>query len=246
MKLESSDEKIFIQTNDSVFFNSKSVFVEYIDVIKSPYFLFIYAMNSSEDKRVLKDPFDMEKITSLESVEAVTEWYYTRKNQNPLIDLVPDERLSTLDFDAVDRFMDLQMRENEVLVHHSSPLNFVNVINNLMVDSLLVPKVYIWYPYDNPVIAADVKSLFESDDVVFRHGPLEKCLADVPNDSTFVFSDMTNILVLEDLQKLDYSSIITPIDFAYNRIDDELPLIDIEKMQESHVFKYNQFFATIE
>lgn len=239
------NEKMMIRSTDSIFLNSKSIFVEYIDIIKSPYFLFLYALMSAEDK-VLKEPFDTEILKSLESIEALSEWYYCRHSQNPLIDLIPEENISFTNFDKVDEFMDLQLRESDVIIKGSSPLNFVNVINRLMTDSLLVPKVYIWYPYDNPNIGEDVRTLFKNEDIEFMHGNIGRCLKEIPQDSTYVFSDISNILVLEELNKLDMSSILIPVDFAYNLDEKKELLLDIDGLQKDHVFKINKFVATAE
>ena len=239
-------EKILIRATDSVFLNAKSIFVEYIDIIKSPYFLFLYAIMSSTDE-VLKEPFNTEIIKSMgDDPEALAEWFYCRHSQNPLFDLVPDELMSTLDFNKVDAFMDMQLRENEVLVQGSSPLNFAKVLQRLMTDSLLVSDVFIWYPYDNPVIKNDVHELFTNPDVHFMHGDIVRCIRDVPPDSTYVFSDVTNILVLDELGKLDYSSVIVPVDFAYNLDENKESLIDFEGLQKDHTFKIDRFVSTAE
>ena len=237
-------EKMIIRSSDSVFLNSKCVFVEYIDIIKSPYFLFLYALSSADDDKILKEPFDMEPIRNIKDPDELATWYYCRRSQNPLFDLIPDERISITNFDRVDEFMDLQLKENDVLIKGSSPLNFVNVIKNLMTDSILVPKVYIWYPYDNPNVRSDIDELFDNKDVEFVHGDITKCLKYIPEDSTYVFSDITNLIVLEELGKLDMSSILLPVDFRYNLDDKEKPLIDIEQLQNDHPFKVDRFVAT--
>ena len=237
------NEKMMIRSADSVFLNSKSVFVEYIDVIKSPYFLFLYAIMSS-DKTVLKEPFDMEIIKNIKDTEELVKWYYCRKNQNPLFDLISDESMATVKFDNVDDFMNKQLEENEVLIKGSSPLNFASVIQKLMTDSILVQKVYIWYPYDNRNIRNDIQTLFQNKDIEFVYGPIDKCLKNIPNDSTYVFSDITNILVLEELEKLDMASILLPVDFAYNLDENDQSLIDLDGLQKDHVFKVNRFLST--
>ena len=222
----------------------KCEFVEYIDIIKSPYFLFLYALSSSKEDKILKEPFDTEVIRNIKDPDDLATWYYSRKNQNPLFDLIPEDRISVTNFDKVDEFMDIQIRDNPILIDGSSQLNFVHVIRSLMTDSILVPKVYIWYPYDNPNVKSDVDKLFENKNVEFVHGDISKCLKDISNDSTFVFSDITNILVLEELGKLDMSSILLPVDFKYNLDEDENRLINIEQLQNDHTFKVNYFVAT--
>lgn len=237
-------EKMIIRSSDSVFLNSKCVFVEYIDIIKSPYFLFLYAISSSDDKKILKEPFDMEPIRNIKDPDELATWYYCRRNQNPLFDLIPDSRISVTNFDKVDEFIDAQLRENEILITGSSPLNFVEVIKKLMTDSILVPKVIIWYPYNNPNIRKDIKELFENSYVEFVYGDISKCLKDIPQDSTYVLSDITNLIVLEELGKLDMSSILLPVDFKYNLDEEEKSLIDLDQLQNDHIFKINHFVAT--
>lgn len=236
---------MLIRSTDSVFLNSKSIFVEYIDVIKSPYVLFLYAIKSSKSK-VLKDPFDIELMGDFTDPEKLAEWYYCRRSQNPLYDLIPDDKISTVNFSKVDEFMDAQLRESDVLIKKSSPLNFVKVLQRVMSDSILVPKAFIWYPYNNPVVREDIHELFGNENVEFMYGNIGKCIKQVPDDSTYVFSDVTNVLVLDELGKLDFSSIIYPVDFAYNLDENKDSLIDFEGLHKDHTFKINQFVATAE
>lgn len=237
------DQKMIIRTADSVFLNSKSIFVEYIDIIRSPYFLFMYGLATAPDV-LLKDPFDLTELRKLKDAEEVAEWYYRRRSQNPLYDIIPDDKISMTTFSKVDEFMDAQLSGNPSLVSDSSELNFVNVLGKLMSDSVLVEKAYVWYPYNNQVIREDVHKIFEGENVEFMYGNIGDCIKRIPEDSTYVFSDVSNILVLEELGKLNLSSIIYPVDFAYNLDEDGEPLIDFEGLKKDYTFKINQFVAT--
>lgn len=236
-------EKMVIRSSDSVFLNSKCVFVEYIDIIKSPYFLLLYAMSTSKES--LKEPFDVSPIRNAKTSTDLAEWYYGRKNQNPFIDLIPDDKIGDVDLDKVDELLNHQLEEASSVVKVTTALNFASVIKKLMhSDSILVPKVYIYYPYDNPVIREDVENTFDNPDIQFVCGDLKEILKNVPNDSTFVFSDITNVLLLEELGKLDMSSIIIPLDYNYNKDENGRFIVDTQTLAKDHVFKLNYFLAS--
>ena len=55
-----------------------------------------------------------------------------------------------------------------------------------------------------------------------------------------MFSDITNIILLEDLGKLKYSSVVVPYNISYNMIGDNLK-IKIEEYEKYNLFKFTFF-----
>ena len=99
--------------------------------------------------------------------------------------------------------------------------------------------VIIWYPIKNEKVEEDVNELF-GEKVQIKFGPIDEVLRKVPEDSTYVFSDITNIILLEDLGKLKYSSVVVPYNISYNMIGDKLK-INIEEYEKYNLFKFTFF-----
>ena len=229
-------EPAMIRAYDGMFLNSKAVFIEYVDAVKSPYLAFLVALAATGED--FKGPFDLTKIKNME-IEQLYQWYFSRKHQNPLYDLLTEEGFANCDFKKLDEMMDLQITED--LINICEPLNFVGVLERLYVlNPDLAGGLYVWYPYENKDIIADIKSTFDfMNSLHVLTGPIEEALTKVPKDSTFIFSDATNVNVLSDIGALDFSSVILPVEYGYNKIDGEL-ILNIEQISKDHPFKINQ------
>lgn len=244
--MNDSNIKMVARCSDSVFFNSKSIFVEYIDIIRSPYFLLLYGLSKTSNP-VRNSAIDVSRIYGL-SEKDLTDFYYNRRNQNPLYDIAKPG----VDYDKLDMSVDSCIAENADLTVYSPELNFVNVIRILMhTDSLLVKKIYIYYPYDNPNIKRDIATLYEFNrNIEFIYGDLSDVLKTIPEDSTYVFSDITKIEVLHDLGKLNMSSIVLPYEYGYNYEDPTditgNLLIDLDAYRKDSVFKVDFFLASVD
>lgn len=242
-----SEKKIkMIPTHDdSVFMNSKSVFVEYIDLIRSPYFYILRGIANSKMSNI-NSVFDLSKIQGKSDIELI-EYYYHRRHQNPLYDLAKPGA----DYDKLDKIMDGTIERDGELLMYSPELNMVDAITILMhTDSLLVKKVFIYYPYENQNIRSDVNTLFGfNENIEFVTGDLDEVLKAVPEDSTYVFSDIMKIETLAKLEKLNLSSIVLPYEYGYNYehpgdIGGNL-LLDLDKFRDTSLFKIDFFIASI-
>lgn len=237
-------------TFDGVFLNSRSIFIEYLDIIKSPYYMMLLLF--ARHRELLPDVFDQTPLMNFtddseESIMALTDWYYDRKNQNFLYDLLKPDAISGTSFNDIDGFLNAGLHDCQDLLDTCEPLNIVEVINSLVYkDSLLVPSIYIYYPYPNEWIERDTLSLFDNKEGFhFITGDIMEVLKDIPQDSTYIFSDITNIECLIELDKLNYSSILCAIDYQYSRGDgDNDWVLDIEELMEKFIFKFNPFIAT--
>lgn len=233
-------EKAKIRAYDGMFLNSKGIFVEYVDIIKAPYFMLLFALIG--DGKV-PHPFTISDLRT-KSFDDLLEWYYLRNNQNIFIDLLEDEYKDKVRTKDVDRFLDSLITKD--ILEVSNLLNFGNVLNKLYLSNPgLSGTVYIWYPFDNKDVIEDIKTAFSGiDKLKILTGDIVDALKEVPDDSTYVFSDASNINVLEEIGKLDFSSIIIPEDYEYNK-NQGVPIIDYRLLAKDHVFKINKFFATI-
>lgn len=247
MMLTPEGDKVTMLCQDFLFVNSKALFVEYADIIRAPYFSFLVAIAKGKPNE--NSIFDYSKIAGLDTTK-LGDFYYNRRNQNFLYDLIKEDAIP--DYDKLDKMLDSGLQDIPELVTLSPELNFVNVIRRLMwKDSLLVKKVYIYYPYDNSSIREDVKNLFSFNrDIEFVSGKLEDVLENVPTDSTYVFSDITKITTLNDMGRLQLSSVLVPTDYGYNYEDpndrnSEL-LINVDDYLKDFMFHFNTFSASFE
>lgn len=229
--------KIKIQTNDSFFLNSDTLFVEYRDIIRPIDFILLLVINRNKEK--FESFLNFDEIDGLE-IPGLFEWYINRENQNIFYELATKEAKMSdfIDFNKMrEEFIEIIDPEMFRLMPQ---WDFIDVVKQLSKeDKEFIHHIKIWHPTDSEVIKKDIELTFNGR-VNFISGPLEEVLKNVSNDSTFVFSDITNICVLEELGKLNYSSILIPKGYQYNKCGDKLK-IDIEEYEKNNIFKIDFF-----
>lgn len=234
--MEQNGERIYFGTSNEIFLNSQCIFVEYTDIIKSPYMVFLYMM--AMDKSVGENIFDTEIFSGYDS-ESLGEWYSHRKYQNPLFEICKIKATST----QLEEFMNQEILISPDLIKLSPQLNFADILQKLDIGKQnLVKKLVVWYPYDNDVIKSDLYEML-GDVAHFVTGPLESVLKDIPDDSTYVFSNILRVGSLLDMGKLQYSSILIPKDYAYNFTQYGEPKINYANYLKESTFKLNFFNA---
>ena len=239
--MEEENVKRKIITNDGMFLNAKCVLVEYTDIIRAPYLMIAEMIR--EDPTWIGPPIVPNKILAMNTDEFVN-WYLLRRNANMLIDLIPKDKLSTVNFEQLNLLLDRLV--DDMVVEMSPILVFQKVIDTLLfMDGMIVGDVLFYYPYDNPYVKKDIENLFDNKKAKFVSGSLTDIITGMPIDSTYVFSNMANINILLKTNHLDYSSIIMADDYGYNRLPDNSNyIIDLMKLNEKHPFKFNTFYAT--
>lgn len=238
--MEQNGERIYFRAPNEIFQNSQCLFVEYTDIIRSPYFIFLMLM--------MQHPNNFSKYFNLDifdgyGIEELSEWYIHRKYQNPLMEIMMPEVQEKMKESDLNEFMNNELKLHEDLVKLSPLLNFGNAI--LTVPDNIIKSTVIWYPYENTVIEDDVIETF-GDKVRFVTGDLMDALETVPSDATYVFSDITNIDLLFEKHKLYLSSVIIPKEYGYNYIDEERLKIDVDEYQKDVLFKLDFFNASLE
>ena len=95
----SGETKPVILTQDSMFMNANTLFIEYIDIIRPIGFLVSIFLNRiKEDYNGL---FDLSPIDGLE-YDGIWEWYINRKNQNVVYELLSKENKNAIPFHKLD------------------------------------------------------------------------------------------------------------------------------------------------
>ena len=230
-------DNVRIRTSDTIFLNSDVLFVEYSDIIRPANFSVLISIARICKK--FENIFDINKIIGL-SDESLWEFYYNREYQNVLFDLLPDDKIGTIETEKIDKLLsDLTETIGDEGLRLSPNLNFATVLHNIANEGNLVKKIIVWYPFDNPVIRNDINKTYPQH-VDFVHGALDDVLKSLNGSITYVFSDITNILLLKEIDKLSLSSILVPYHYMYNEPNGKCK-IDLDYLSEKNVFKFNYF-----
>lgn len=238
--------KKILQTYDSVFLNSKSILVEYHDVLKCPFFiLFTSLVKNGEFNNI----FDMSELSSM-SEDELFYYYITRKDENILKTLnIKKEALEKLFqsninllYNWIELFMYEEIDTFKEFTNVQLEFNFVKVLKNLIATKI-VKDIYIFTEIKSDNIQNDIIDIF-GDSVHYVYGSLKDIIEknNISNDSTFVFSNMNHMLELEEINKLNYSTVLIADKFGYNyKEDNETPIVDLDKLLEKNIFKFSFF-----
>lgn len=235
-----------IRTYDNVFLNSKSLVIEYHDVIKCPFFILFLSLIKNEE---FQNIFDISEFID-KSNDELFYFYITRKDENLLKNLKIKEGIFESVFksdinkfvDWLNYFMYEEINMFKEFTDVELELNFVNVLRNL-INTKMIKDIYIFTEKESKTIKEDIDYLFNNS-AKYVYGDLKDIILenDIPNDSTYVFSNIKNILLLDQINKLNLSSILIADKFGYNYKDDEeTPIIDLEKLFEKNTFKISFF-----
>lgn len=235
-----------IITNNNVFLNTDSVFIEYHDVIKSPYFtLLIYLADSKFDG--IDDIMDLSEVKGLD-LDALYEWYLNREHQFLLDNFQFREGITfsnPMDTDGNMWKMDFtySMFENiPDIVFRDTALNFVTTLA-VLIKKNIVKKYYIYTERYNKNIEDELRDAFPNVKYVYG-GDLSKVLEkeDISNNTTFVLSDIKKILAIKRANKLDLSSIIIADKYQYNyNGKTEEPILPLDMIFKENIFKLDFF-----
>lgn len=219
-----------IITEDSVFSNAKCLFVEYSDVLKIPMFVGMYNNRHNEYLREIVDLSNTDHWGTLGWLE----WYFLREHRNPLENFpLLDDSVSRSDLnDIVDTWMD----DPDVVRTKSVQLAFVESLWRLVYLCNVVEEIVIYSRKPYMLIAEDIADLFH-DKVRYMTGELEEIIPLLPEDTTYIFSDIQAINTLLKLNRLNYSSVLVPEEYQYNYNGDELK-VDIKELLKTHIFKF--------
>lgn len=230
-------DNVRICTSDSIFLNSDVLFVEYSDIIRHVNFSVLVSI--SRICKRFENIFDINKILGLTDT-SLWEFYYNRDYQNVLFDLLPNYKIGEIENETIDSMLnDLITAIGDEGIRISPNLNFANVLYNISNEGDIVKKIVVWYPYNNSIIENDIKQTYPHH-VDFIYGPIDDVLRDLSGSITYVFSDITNVLLLKELDKLNLSSILVPYHYMYNELNGKCK-VDIDYLLENNVFKFNFF-----
>lgn len=228
--------KIRFRSSNRPFQNSTCVFAEYVDIIQIPWFTLLTFL---KDSTGLEGLFNFEEIRYL-SPQALLNHYFNREHRNPLIEFISNPK-DIIVYEDNDRLLDDLVNGSEIFFNPDLDTFVTPMVNNLISNSL-IDKLVIYYPTENEFVKADVFKKFGTKaQCVF--GDLTQVLQDIPTDTTYIFSDVLNVLKLEELKKINYSAIMLPLDYRYNFTDNskEKYIVDMDYLSEKYTFKWSIF-----
>lgn len=229
---DSEENKIRFRASNRIFQNSTCVFVEYNDAIQIPWFTFLSFFRKNEK---VDDVFRTDEIRHL-SIQALMTYYFNRPFKNPLVGLLKDN--SVIELEKLDELLESQVNSTEIFFNPNIDSFLVPIIGNLLANGL-VKDVVIYYPTDNEFVRKDINHKFNGR-AKFVYGDLSEVISKLPDDTTYFFSDVMNVLTLEETGKINFSAIMLPSTYRYNYVDDnkEKFLVDMEYLSEKYVFKW--------
>ena len=233
-------EKKVFRGIDTLFYNSQSVFIEYHDVISMPWFTMLYYMRNSEYMNTI---FDMESLKDY-SITGLLEWYLTRKHRNVFEDIRIKDG-NTINHEDADNILSQCMTLTDDFYKIDTNLKFMSVLRVLLTEPNLVKKFYIYSEKEETGIKTVLDYYFKDygSRIQYITGSFKDVLKILPNDSTYVFSDITKVQTLVDEDRMKYSAILIVNGLRYNyELDDMKKLkVDIDELVKTIVFKGDFF-----
>ena len=150
MEVTGKNNKIFI-SSDTLFQNSKCLFVEYDDIIKSPQFILLQFIKEID---AIKNIFDLSEIEGKE-LEEMYEWYLLRQYKNIFLNFPVDKDTyasafhndNEIYYQFCDELLKTQLNKIPECFSADAILNFSGTLQKLTWDGLLVKKVIVYCEY---------------------------------------------------------------------------------------------------
>ena len=192
-----------------------------------------------KDNESMKHVFDMSEFDSL-SLPELYEWYINRRNINFLKDLPLIISEETLPESFFDETLQGLLTQSDGIYSKDVELSFANVLRLVVAQEKLVKKIIVYNKEDNEYIRNDLMEMY-GERVQFMHGNFRDVLELIPDDSTYVFSDINKINILADMNRLNCSSVIVAAGFRYNQIDSDSYKVNFKELESKFVFKHSFF-----
>ena len=236
-----SDEKIVYRGTDTFFYNSQCLFIEYHDVISMPWFtMLLFTKNTAAFKKIFK-------IDDIEyyDVAGLLEWYIYRKHRNVFKSIgVVDENAELPDV-AYESLLEKAMNITEDFYNVNTGLRFLSTLRLLLTESNMVKQVIVYSENNEPTIEQSLDRYFSKlgTRVKYMSGNFPDIVKMIPQDSTYVFSDIEKVNTLVELNKLNLSTVLIVNGLRYNYLENDRTKlkVDIDALSKDYFFKYSFF-----
>ena len=241
-------KKKIIFSTPNIFTNSQCIFIEYNDIIRSPGFnlLYGYLHNGYEEASKI---FDLSELKDLD-LNSLYNFYSNSLYRNILYELKFTDAFTNLlkeqgiDENYIDSFKDNMYEKALSSVESLYDRYYLQFSDSLhaLIRSGFVKRYIIYNETDNRFIRNDISDTFGGVD--FAYGDLHDIFKTLPRDTTYVFSDVKKVKILNECGMMEYSSILLGDRYEYNYDDEDNYVIPIE-IFEDKIYKFNTFDATI-
>lgn len=233
--------KTVYRSNDTLFYNSQCLFVEYHDVIAMPWFTMLLF---TKNKNVFNNIFNMNEIANYD-IPSLLEWYTYRKHRNIFKNFRTAEGVSEIPDEAYESILEKAMSIADDFYRIPTNLKFFTTLRLLLLDSSMIKQVIIYSETNESMIQETLNQYFTKvgNKVKYMNGKFEDMLKLVPDDSTYVFSDITKINTLANFNKLNLSCVLIPAGLRYNYMEnDQTKLkVNLDELSKKFIFKYSFF-----
>ena len=239
------DNKKFV-TYDSPFLNSDALFVEFNDVLTSPFFIFIWQVH---DNAYINEIFNFDSFKG-KNVSEIYDWYIRRRHRNPLLDIPLREGVFEKIFrnnkkEFINWTWEFLYKELDALpeiMQFNSTLNFFESLK-IAAPQPMIKQTYVYSEYPSETIKTWLDKNYHLH-VSYVSGDLKEILKEnnITYNSTFVFSDITKINILKEMDLLKFSSILLADKYDYNYKEDNSDyIINIDGYLKETSFKFDCF-----
>ena len=228
-------ENVRFRAHERFFVNSECVFIEYADVINLPWFIVLHYLRQSEK---LYETFNVSHLNGLDINELLVT-YINRRYRNVYQNFFIGNA-NEIDLEQFDEILENQIQSNSIFYDIELALSIPRAIS-IMLATKIAKRICIYHPYYNEYIEKDIKDTYGEGKCEFVYGKLEDVLNDIPEDTTYIFSDIYKIQTLIDMDRIDFSTVLLAGEYKYNFDENGNEIINTEMLQEQHTLHFSYF-----
>ena len=223
----------------SPFASSSVLFVEYHDIIKSPWLLMLYSEHAEDAMAQVLNTMQIRYLDNM----GIYEWYKNRKNRNPLAELDP---LNKYTEGEINQLLESVMNASDDFYTNAEPLEFVGALRFIASQKLCQRMVIYSEKYEKGIerdISSDQNLVNLGLEYVY--GDIPSVIKDFSPDCTYVLSDITKLQILNECGRLNFASVMIASDYRYNYTDiHQTPKVDIKSIFRDNIIKYSTFISS--
>jgi hypothetical protein len=236
-----SEQKIVYRGNDTFFYNSQCLFIEYHDVIAMPWFtMLLFTKNTNAFKKFFK----LEEIEDY-GVADLLEWYIYRKHRNVFKSIGMVDGVEELPDEGYKVLLEKAMNISEDIYQIDTNLKFLTTLRLLLTESNMVKQIIIYSEQNEPMIEKTLSKYFSKlgTKVKYMTGNFLDMVKLIPQDSTYVLSDIEKINDLIKADKLNLSTVLITNGLRYNYLEDDPSKlkVNMDEISQKYLFKYSFF-----
>lgn len=241
-------DMIYHSSTDTLFYNSQCLFIEFHDVVEMPWFILA---NLIKNDRTFSEVFKTDIIQDY-SKKDMFEWYIYRKHRNIFKSMeLQDEALKNMGNvtdEWYNQFLKNCITSTNYFYGVDTTLVFYKSLNILMSDTPgMVKRIIFYTEFKEPGIEFFIENMLtfgnDKSKIEYLYGDFKTIVKELPDDSTYVFSDIEKVNFLKELNKLNMVSILLVNGLRYNYdLNDRNKLkVDLKELSKDNLFKCSFF-----